>query len=55
MKELGALLYGEEGVTAVEYAMILGSIALASYLVIRTVGVRVSQALIEYLAYEYLW
>ncbi len=49
------LIHEESGVTAVEYAMIIGSIALAAYMVIRYVGVKASRALIEYLVYEYLW
>lgn len=55
MKAIQHLLRDESGVTAVEYAMIIGSIALAAYMVIRFVGVRASRALIEYLVYEYLW
>ena len=55
MKTLHRFVVDESGVTAVEYAMIIGSIALAAYMVIRFVGMRASRALIEYLVYEYLW
>ena len=55
MKALRRFVLDESGVTAVEYAMIIGSIALAAYMVIRYVGVKASRALIEYLVYEYLW
>ena len=55
MNALRRFVLDESGVTAVEYAMIIGSIALAAYMVIRYVGVKASRALIEYLVYEYLW
>ncbi len=48
-------LRDESGVTAVEYAVIIGTVVLASFLVLKYLGYRMQEALVAYLVYEYAW